>query len=563
MNVLAQIPHDQLLIELDREQCARSLSTFVRCAWPAIDPAPYVHGWHIDAMAEHLEAVTEGEIKTLVVNVPPRHMKTILLIMWQAWTWTLPKISNRFNLLRGPGVQFLCGAYNTSKAQTDGVKARALIRSPWFQARWGDRVVISPYVDNQQEFQTTARGHRISVGIPESLGKGGAIRILDDAHKTDEVESPTQLEAVLRNYDEIWSTRSNDPTNGAEVLVGQRQAANDIYNHVLDKGGACHLCLPAEFEPRSMVVNSLGWMDPRGCDDETGDQLDEELLALRRGEPLWPERFPLEWLKKQEQGIGPFAYAAQYQQVPAPRGGGIIASDSWRLWEKDVFPAVDLVVVSLDGAFTDKTMNDPSAITVWGRFRQPDVREPQFIMLWAWQGRLMFNDLMERVAAACTGDWRDDISGKPIDDLQRKAAADVLLIENKANGANVAQEIVRLYGRRKWRTMLVTPKGDKASRLIAVQGLFSGMRRRDGSYAPGQIWAPDLLWSQMVITQVSNFPRAGRDDLVDTVSQALWWMRDQGVVRTEEEAEEEWLDKNTYRKPPRALYPCAGSVRSA
>jgi predicted phage terminase large subunit-like protein len=243
----------------------------------------------------------------------------------------------------------------------------------------------------------------------------------------------------------------------------------------------------------------------------------------------------------------------------------LIRDDSWRTWEKYdktgnlVFPALDLVVASLDGAFTDKTLNDPSAITVWGRFNLPEVREPQFILLHAWQGRLIFNELVEHATRICLGDWRGS-GDDPIPDGGTKV--DVLLIENKACGASVGQEIVRRQRRRKWRTLMINPRGDKTSRLISVQPLFSGGRRPDGRIAPGQIWAPDRDWAQMVIDQVTNFPRAGHDDLTDTVSQALKFLRDQGAAMSQEEAEEDWEQRNRYHKPPRPLYPCAGGVRA-
>lgn len=558
----------RMAIAAERELCWRSLSAFVPAAWPHFDPAPYAHSWHIDAIADHLEAVTSGDIKRLAINVPPRHMKTGILLMWQVWTWTLRPKKDSFNLLRGPGVQFLCGAYNTKKAQQDGVKARNLIRSDWFQERWGDYVKISAYVDNQEQFNTSMGGHRISVGIPESLGKGGIIRLLDDPHKTDDVESAVEMERVLRNYDETWSTRSNDAINGAEVLVMQRQGATDLSNHFLDQGDCTHLCIPLEYEPERHIycVTSIGWEDPRGLDDngnrlpgagtpERDGQWCDELYE-RAGEPIWPEKFPVEWCRAQEKKVGPFGFAGQYQQRPAPRGGGIIQADMWNLWEKADFPTFDLVVVSYDGAYTDKTYNDPSACTVWGRFKLPNAHEPQFMLIWAWEERKMMHEIMTLLERTC-------MSARGTLVLETEKAlpdgglrADVLLIEAKANGISVAQEMARLHGRRRFRTLLCKVKTDKMARLMSVQHLFVGRRLPDGSYAQGQIWAPDTIACQKVIDEVALFPKAGADHRTDTVSQALRWMRDHGAAQTREEAEEEWFDKNSYKKPQPRLYPC-------
>jgi phage terminase large subunit-like protein len=561
----------RMLLAAEKEQCQRSFANFVREAWPHFDPAPYSHSWHIDAIAEHLEAVTSGDIKKLLINIPPRHMKSSVLLLWQVWTWTLrplKKPASAFNLLRGPGVQFLCGAYNTTKAQQDGVKPRNLIRTNWFQERWGDDVKISPFVDNREQFNTTKRGHRISVGIPESLGKGGVIRILDDPHKTEDVESPVEIDRVIRNYNETWSTRSNDAVHGAEILVMQRQGSKDLSNHVLDLGGWTHLCIPLEYEPERhlLCVTSLGWEDPRGLNDVTGERLPGvgtlekdgewcEELQLRAGEPIWPDKFPTEWCREQERLVGPFAFAGQYQQRPAPRGGGMIKSDMWNLWEKPNFPTFDLIVVSYDGAYTDKTYNDPSAATVWGRFNLPDVHEPQFMLIWAWQERKMMHEvltLLERTCMSARGTRVLEVDQKLPDGGLR---ANVLLVEAKANGISVAQEMVRLHGRRKFRTLLCKVKGDKTARLLSVQHLFVGRRRADGTYGPGQVWAPDLASCDKVIEQVSQFPK-GEDHLVDTTSQALRWLRDQNAAATAEEAEEAWIERNTYQKPVPQLYPC-------
>lgn len=557
-------------LAVDKEKCQRSLVHFVREAWPHFDPAPYSHSWHIDAICEHLTAVTSGEIKFLLVNIPPRHMKTGLLLLWQVWTWTLRPLKGEgaFNLLRGPGVQFLCGAYNTTKAQQDGVKPRGLIRTEWFQERWGRDVVISPYVDNREQFNTTKGGHRISVGVPESLGKGGVLLGLDDPHKTEDVESASEMERVVRNYNETWSTRSNDAVHGAEVMVMQRQGANDLSNHVLERGGVTHLCIPLEYEPERHIdcVTSIGWEDPRGLDDKTGDRLpgvgtlekdggwcDE--LHLRAGEPIWPAKFPVEWCRAQELKVGPFAYAGQYQQRPAPRGGGLIQSQMWRLWEKAEFPTFDLVVVSYDGAYTDKTYNDPSAVTVWGRFALPDVHEPQFMLIWAWQERKMMHEvvtLLERTCMSARGTGVLEMASLLPDGGLR---ANVLLVEDKANGHSVAQEMVRLHGRRRFRTLLCKVKGDKMARLLSVQHLFVGPRQSDGSYAPGQVWAPWLIPAQMVIDEIAIYPK-GKDHLTDTVSQSLRWLRDQGAAQTPEEAEEQFFIDNAYKKPVHGMYPC-------
>ena len=282
--------------QLVREMCEGSLYDFLKEAWPSFDPAPFVGGWHLEAIAEHLQAVSNGQIKKLLINVRPRSGKTgLVAVAWPTWTWALPP-DPRYPL-RGPVVRFLCGSYGANKAQEDGVTARRLIGSNWYQKLWGDRVVISKSRDNQEHYDTEAGGSRINTGIPESLGKGGVIRVLDDPMKTDEVESEKVREAVIRAYKEIWSTRSNDPNKGAEVMIMQRQAESDLSGYWLETGGpeTVHLCIPAWHEEDrrcSTYVNGhLFWEDPRETE----------------GESFWPERYTPSH-RAIDEALGPYAF---------------------------------------------------------------------------------------------------------------------------------------------------------------------------------------------------------------------------------------------------------------
>jgi predicted phage terminase large subunit-like protein len=314
------------------------------------------------------------------------------------------------------------------------------------------------------------------------------------------------------------------------------------------------LMVPMHYDPERHCRTSIGWEDPRGLDDDTRLPLrgvgqkppfwcDE--LGARNGELFWPERFPAWTVEREMETMGPYAVASQFEQSPTPRGGGLIRQEDWQLWERPRFPTFDFIVVSFDGAYTEKTMNDPSAATVWGRFMLPEDRRPHFMLIHAWQKRLPMNDVVEQLARTCLGDYVSDVREPMADETRRSPTADALLIESKGPGISVGQEITRLYGRRKWRTFLITPKGDKTARLLSVQHLF----------AAGQIWAPDKDWAQTVIDEVCSFPKAAHDDLTDCTSQALRWLRDVNLVMTAEEADEDWTERNRYRKPRAKLYP--------
>lgn len=497
--------------------CERSLYRYLQEAWPYFDPAEFVGGWHLEAMAEHLQAVSLGQIRRLLINVPPRYGKTGLIsIAWPTWTWAHAQ-DDALPLL-GPGVRFLCASYGASKAQQDGVTARRLIGSAWYQRLWGDRVVIAKDRDNQEQYDTEAGGSRISTGIPESLGKGGMIRVVDDPHKTDQVESEGVIASQVRAYNEVWRTRANDPKVGAEVIIMQRLGEADLSGYLLENEAddIVHLCLPATFESDRRCVTVLGFEDPREED----------------GEPLWPERFGVEWCETQASRVGSYAWAGQYQQRPAPRGGGIVKREDWQLWppadeeHKYVvlgadgrpmlsYPSMSLRIGYVDTAFTTKDENAYCAMTCWGVFADGFGR-PKVMMTSAWRERPTLRQLALKIIDSC-----------------RRRRLDTLVIENKAGAAWVEEELRKFMERGEWQIVLDNDtRGDKVARLNAVSVLFEDH----------MVYAPDREWADMVITEVSQFPRSRWKDLTDTVSGALGYLRRNGLIKLAVEHDDDERD---------------------
>lgn len=556
LDLLEKYGPEQIDIWAEAEECERDLATFFRRGWSNFVSASYQHSWHIDSMCDHIMSLADGTIRKLLITVPPRCSKTNLAtIAFPAWIWALPL--DPMHPLHGAKAEFLCIAYNTIRAQEDAVTSRRLIGSEWYQKRWGQRVQISRDRDNSERFDTSVGGARISTGINATvLGRGGNIKIIDDAMKPDEPESEQVRQQVIRSYDEVLSSRENDPRIAAELVIAQRLGDGDLPGHVLSKygsdphnGGFCHLMIPAEYDWQRHCVTVLGWQDPRGCyTDADGEQqmLPDAQRKLKDGTSFWPKRFPPSVLQQRKTAEGPFSWASKYQQSPVPRGGGIIKADWWRLYEGDAFPECSFVLVSVDTAPTAKEQNDESGVSVWGIFTHADIgtNQPQLMLLDAWEGRLELNRLVLRIAEMC-----------------KKHNADVCLIEGESNGIDVINEVRRLYGRRQWSTLQFDPKGDKAARLLSVQPLFSGDFRMEattgsGDWQGGIVWAPDRDYAQLVIDRVSAFT-GGRQKslaLVDTTSQALKWLRAQGHLLTREEHDDEVNEDLMYKKPTRPIY---------
>ena len=575
-------PRD-ILDRFNARLAQRSLSAFLRQSWRYIDPGTYIHGWHIDAISEHLEAVNKGEIKRLLINIPPRHMKSISVsVAWPAWTWA--QQMDPEHTLMGPAVRFLFASYAQTLAERDSLKTRRLIESPWYQKNWGDKVQITGDLNTKRRYETTAGGYRLATSVGGSLtGEGGDVIVVDDPLNAQDGNSAALRESCLTWWDEAMQSRLNNPKTGAMVVIMQRLHEEDLAGHVLDQGGWEHLCLPAEYDSYRHCVTSLGWEDPRGLDDD-GARLEGD---AREGEPLWPERIDHAELSRLRAALGPYAFAGQYQQMPEPRGGGIIKREWWRPWPPAdmpesrsgrpvTFPPFEYVVASLDTAYTAKEENDYSALTIWGVWRDtgsrnlpprmvndssgmlslPDSSQPKVMLIYGWQKRLeLHGPPEERPPGISDEEW----SGPEWMAFRRKSwglvewvihscrlyQVDTLLVEAKASGLSVAQELRRLYANEDWGMQMVNPTGDKVARLYSVQHLFSN----------GQVYAPlDKAWCDTVVSQVTTFPKGAHDDIVDTVSQSLQHMRTIGMAIRSDEFERNLEDSMTLRKQGGRLY---------
>ncbi len=383
------------------------------------------------------------------------------------------------------------------------MKSRRLIQSPWYQERWGGRFALTSDQNAKMRYDNDQGGYRIATSVDGGLtGEGGSIILVDDPLNAKEALSEATRLGMIEWWDGAMSTRLNDPKTGAYVVIMQRLHEEDLTGHILANNHDDweHLCLPARFDPARHCFTSIGWFDPR----------------TEPGSILSPERFGEAELSSLERSLGTYGTAGQLQQSPAPKGGGILKRDMWELWGNPddpddpafrVFPAFDLVIGSLDGAYTEKEQNDPCAMTLWGVFKDKhDV--PRVMLITAWRERLDFHALVEKTHATC-----------------KRFKVDKLLIESKASGISVGQELRRLYSNYGYSVELINPEKDKVSRAYAVQPIFENQT----------VFAPDRSWSDMVITECEQFPRGKHDDLVDTVTQALRWLRDRGfLVRTDE-----------------------------
>jgi predicted phage terminase large subunit-like protein len=301
-----------------------SLVNYVRFAWKDIEPSvPYIHNWHIDAICEHLEAVTTGQVRKLIINIPPRFAKsTITAVLWPTWVWT--KI---------PSKQWLFSSYGEDLAVRDNLKSRDLIKSPFYQALWGAEFSLNRELE--AAIYNDKRGYRYSGSVGGRItGMGGDFVVTDDPHKIEEINSDSAVERVLDWWDQTMNTRLNNPLKSGRVIVMQRLRENDLCGHLLAKNsGYVHLCLPMEYEGKKYST-PVGWINPK-----TGKKERYEDPRVEVGELLFEKRFPKQVVDELKEELLEYGYASKYQQNPVPKGGAMFS----RAWFKAVdFSPIDI-----------------------------------------------------------------------------------------------------------------------------------------------------------------------------------------------------------------------------
>jgi predicted phage terminase large subunit-like protein len=461
------------------ERARRSLAEFIRQAWPVVEPGShYVPGWHLAAICEHLEAVTRGEIRRLLINVPPRSGKSLTVsVFWPGWVWATR-----------PETRWLYASYAQSLSTRDSVRCRRLIESPWYRERWGDVFELTSDQNVKVRFENDRSGVRIATSVGGSAtGEGGDVIVCDDAHKIEEAYSDTIREGVLDWWDHTMSTRLNDPRSGAMVHIGQRVHQRDLAGHVLSQGGWDHLCLPAEFEPTHPFV----WPDdPR----------------REPGELLCPERVGVQEIETLKNSLGTYAAAGQLQQRPAPAGGGIFERRWWRYYDpKEPLPEPEQVLQSWDLAFSGTSTSDYVVGQVWGqhgadKYLLRQVRE-----------RMEFTATIAAVREMTA--W--------VDEHYHCQRGHAILVERAANGA----ALLDVLGSEIPGLIPVVPRGDKLARARAItpQVEAGNIHLPGASSAEGDRYDRDdtPAWVQSLIEEAAAFPSGAFDDGIDAMVQAI------------------------------------------
>lgn len=453
---------------LEKRTLERDFRRFIEYVFAEYYGNKWIHNWHHDEIINLLLAIERREIPNAVVNLPPRYGKTeIIVILWQCWTF-----------IRNPKAAFMHGSYSDELALKNSAQIRDILKSPCIQKHWPLKMRDS---EDSKGLWKTEQGGGLKAGAAggpmTGFGAGitswqegdlfdGAI-ILDDPLKPDDANSEAMRNQVNERLSGTLHSRRNH-SKVPMVIVMQRLHVND---------------------PSGIALSG-------GVMGDTFHHL--KLPALSDRGPLWPFKHTQEQLETMQEK-NRVVFAGQYQQEPYVAGGEVYQLGWFARWAQlPVPPTRKMIIHSWDTAYKAGTHNDPSCCTVW------HVTPSLYYLAEVYHGKWEYPELKKRVREL-------GIDQKP----------DAILIEDKASGQSLIQE---LRSDTALPIIAIEPEGDKETRA----------RTTAFQVEAGRIALPfNAPWLLDYENELTAFPKGAHDDRVDSTSQFLRWMRDNGGIDME------------------------------
>ena len=462
------------------------LRLFVEHAWPILDPAtPFVGGWYTDAVCEHLSAVTRGELRDLIILLPPRLGKSKLVaVYWPCWEWGPANL---------PHTRWLFNTYALALTLRDSGYRRQVMESAWYKRRWSARFTLGQErfrPDTASKYENDQTGFHLATSVGGSnTGEGGHRIVCDDGLSAQDAYSEAARENVIRWWTVVMPSRRNDATS-ARVIVQQRLHERDLAGFLMaEEGGYTVLSLPNEYDPKRPCVTRW-FRDPR---TEAG-----ELLC-----PARLSRAQTEELKSPVLGLGEYDYAQQYQQLTVPPEGGILKEKWWRYWVPATHPLVGKPdefgrpilplprtfqqrIQTWDMSFKKTATGSYVCGLAWGR------RQTNAFLLTMFRERVGFVDTVTAV-----------------EDMARDFPSQGIYVEGKANGPAVIDSLrLKIPG-------LVESDVEQSKEARAHA---ASPHVQAGNYVlPHPSIHP---WTTTIRLETRAFPNAAHDDIVDCITLA-------------------------------------------
>lgn len=427
---------------------------YFKGVWPILEPArPLVFSWHIDCILDHLLAVDLGQIRDLAISLPPRHTKSITVsVVWPTWSWTA-----------SPWLRWIFSSFSGSLSTKHNLDRRTIIQSHWYQKQWGDMVTLAPDQNQKTEFQNTARGHMVAMGIGGTVtGKGGDREVVDDLINPEMAESEADRESAIRFWDYTLSTRLDDPNSGARVVVAQRTHRKDHTAHILKEAGWTHLCLPAEAPKRTVITFPVSGRE----------------ILREEGAILCPERANAIELAKAK-ARGSRFYNAQYQQDPSTDDSDFFNRGWWQYY--DEMPVALRSAWGWDTAVKVQTQNDWSV-----GFHITECENGFYLARRRFREKVKYPALRQAV--------EHEFAANP---------ADALVVEDKSSGQQVIQDL-----QEKTSLPIIAAEADK-DKILRASIVSPTVEAR-------KVFLPrNAPWVAEFVEMAQNFPDVEFDDEMD------------------------------------------------
>lgn len=441
------------------------LSAFIHRTFQTVCPGEtFIPNWHIDTIAYHLQQCLSGDIKRLVITLPPRSLKSIITSV------AFPA----FVLGKDPSKQIVCTSYSQVLTDKHANDHLAIMQADWYQ-RCFPKTRLHPKKQSRSEFMTTQQGTRFSTSVGGTMtGRGGNIIIIDDPLKADEAPSENARMNCIDWYRNTLSSRLNNKSEDVMILIMQRLHEEDLAGYVLEHEGWTHLNIPAIAEERQVIRIA-----------------DNQVHVRHENDVLHPERDPIDILNDLKSSLGSYAFAAQYQQRPVPIEGGIVKWAWFSCYENPPKKEEnDHIVQSWDTASKAEQHNDYSVCTTWL------IRKNQYYLLDVFRARLEYPALLRKIKC-----------------MAKRHAANRVIIEDKGAGTSLIQD---LKENSDLNIIKFDPKDDKETRLFTATNVIEA----------GRVWLPkDAPWLDIFRHEMMLFPKGKHDDQVDSLSQFLQWTK--------------------------------------
>jgi predicted phage terminase large subunit-like protein len=431
--------------------------------------AHFLPNWHLEVLAAKLEDVRQGRCRRLIINLPPRHLKShTATIAFPAWL-----------LGHEPSKRILAVSYAQELSDKFARDSRNLMTSPFYQALFATR--LSSDRQSIADFETTEGGYRLSSSVQGGItGRGADIIIVDDPMKADDALSDTRRNSLNEWYDNTLRSRLNSQATGAIILVMQRLRADDLVKHLRDTENWEVLSFPL------VAIDDADYdlMTPFG----------RRKIHRREGDVLQPALFPPDKIESLRDSMTAYHFSAQYQQNPTPREGNMIKTEWLKFYEPGSEPDLanfDRIVQSWDTANMAGDMNDFSVCTTWG------IKGECYFLLDVFRKKLLFPQLK-----------------KAVEDLERRFPQPIVVIEDNASGTQLIQ-VLKQEARFRVRAYSPPAGADKEIRVDAQSIHFESGR---------VLLRKPASWLNDYVAELTGFPNTKYDDQVDSTTQALSFM---------------------------------------